>query len=187
MPTPAFPKVKRPALAAGLAVIFGPLGYFYFGWRYALAATIVFVLFIAIFSQVLFVPTWLKYINVPVFAFMAVVICRIRNDIINAEHDDAFAFNTFPVAVFAMTSLLPILAVIDTIAVGIAVAVQRIIEAQIGKGILILLVATPFLAFVQYFVFSIIAAGIDRLTLRCARTAPTNIFPVSIGRRETAR
>ncbi len=187
MQAQAFPKKKHPAIAAILALVLGPLGYFYIGWRYALTAAIVFVIFVVIFSFLLFVPPWLKYVNLPVLAFMAVGICQIHNTIIDAEHPDAFAFHTIPVAVFAMTTLLPVLAAVDTAAIGIFIAVQRMIDDETGKGLLILFLATPFLTLVHLFAFSLIASGIDWLVLHFAPNAPTNIFPSSFGRSTIAR
>ena len=113
-----FPMKKHPAAAAILTLILGPLGYLYIGWRYALSCFIVFVISIILCSVTLFVPTWLKYVNVLVLAFWSVQICQIYNMIINEKHSDAFVFNTFPVATFAMTTLLPLLATVDTVAIG---------------------------------------------------------------------
>lgn len=181
MDTKSFPKKKHPAIATVLTLILGPLGYLYIGWRYAVSCFVIFAVFIILFSAALFVPTWLKYVNVLVLAFWSVQVCQIRNTIISEKHSDAFAFNTFPVAVFAMTTLLPILATVDTIAIGIYMSVQRMIGGEIGKGLIILLLATPFLSVVHYFVSSLIAAGIDKLVLWFAPNAPTNIFPSAIG------
>lgn len=182
-----FPKKKHPALAAIVTVIFGPLGYLYVGWRYALAGVVIFAIFIIVFSLLLFVPPWLTYVNVLPFAVMAVNICQIRNTIIDNKHPDAFAFNTFPVAIFAMTSLLPILAVVDTAAIGIFMAIQRMLGGEIGKSLFILLLATPFVACINWFLCSFIASAIDRLVLRLVPNAPTNIFPTSVCRRNRYR
>jgi len=171
-----FPMKKHPAIAAVLTLIFGPFGYLYIGWRYALSCSIIFVIFTILLSVALFVPIWLKYVTVLVLAFWSVQICQIRNIIINEKHFDAFAFNTFPVAVFAMTTLLPILTIVDTVAIGIFVSVRRMIGGEIGKSLIILLLATPFLCFVLYFVSSLIACGIDKLVLRFAPNATINIF-----------
>lgn len=182
-----FPMKKHPAIAAILTLIFGPLGYLYIGWRYALSCFIIFVIFTILFSVALFVPTWLTYINVLVLAFWSVQICQIRNLIVSEKHSDAFAFNTFPVAIFAMTTLLPLLATVDTVAIGIFVSIRRMIGGEIGKSLIILLLATPFLSFLHYFVSSLIAAGIDKLVLLFAPNAPTNIFPTAIGRKKTTK
>lgn len=177
----AFPMKKHPAIAAILTLIFGPLGYLYIGWRYALSCFVLFVIFITLFSVTLFIPTWLKYINVLVLAFWSVQICQIRNMIINEKHSDAFAFNTFPVATFAMTTLLPLLATVDTVAIGLFVSIRRMIGGEIGKSLIILLLVTPLLSVIHYFVSSLIATGIDKLVLLFAPNAPTNIFPTAIG------
>ncbi len=103
--------------------------------------------------------------------------------IINEKHSDAFVFNTFPVAIFAMTTLLPLLVTVDTAAIGIFVSIRRMVGGEIGKSLIILLLATPFLTFVHYFVSSLIAAGIDKVVLVFAPNAPTNIFPTAIGQK----
>jgi hypothetical protein len=135
---PTFPKEKNSAVAALLAVVLGPLGYLYIGWRYAVTATAVFILFILIFSILLFVPWWLKYINVLAFAVMAVMICQVRNSIVKARDEDIFAFNTFPVATFAMTTLLPMLVVVDTASVGVTVAINRLVAGETARGLVTL-------------------------------------------------
>jgi hypothetical protein len=183
----SFPKKKNPWIVAILAVIFGPFGYLYIGWRYAVAAVLAFALFILIFHVLLFVPPWLKFVNVFVFAFMAIQISQIRNKIITAGHQDAFAFNTFPVAIFAMTNLLPMLAVIDTIAIGIFRGIQTIAAGELGKGLLLLLLATPFMSFINLFVCSLVASGIDWLVILFAPSASTNIFPTSLGQHKRDR
>ncbi len=180
----AFPIKKHPATAAILTLILGPLGYLYIGWRYALSSFIIIVISIILCSVALFIPTWLQYVNVLVLAFWSVQICQIRNIIISEKHSDAFAFNTFPVAIFAMTTLLPLLATVDTVTIGIFVSIRRMIGGEIGKSLIILLLAMPFLSFVHYFVSSLIAAGIDKLVLLFAPNAPTNIFPTAMGRKK---
>lgn len=182
-----FPVKKHPAIAAILTLIFGPLGYLYIGWRYALSCFVLFATIIFLFSVALFVPTWLKYVNVLILAFWSVQICQIRNSIISEKHSDAFAFNTFPVAIFANTTLMPLLVIVDTIAIGIFVAVQRMIEGEIGKSLIILLFATPFLSVVHFFISSLIASGIDKLVLLLAPNAPTNIFPTAIGHKKISK
>jgi hypothetical protein len=175
------PKKKQPAIAGLLTIIFGPFGYLYLGWRYALVAIICVVLFVILFSFILFIPSWFKYVNVIILAVWAVAICKIWNKIVEAKHPDGFMLNTFPVAVFAMTSLLPLLATVDTVAIGIFVAIRTMFDGRIGKGLIVLFLATPFISFVHYFVSGLIAAGIDKLVLLFNPEAPLNIFPTAIG------
>jgi len=186
MRTIPYPKAKQPILAATLAVLFGPFGYLYFGWRYAMAAVVLFALSIIVFSQVLFVPQWLKYINWPIFAVVAIQICKIWNAIVKAKHDDAFALNTFPVAIFAITTFMPFLVGIDTVVVGVSVGIQRMLGNQVSEGLAIVFLATPFLTIVHVFVSSLAASGIDWIVLRLVPDASTNIFPVAIGYNKSA-
>jgi hypothetical protein len=175
------PSRKNPAVAAGLALIAGPVGFLYIGWRYAIAATVVFVAFVAIFDVLLFVPSWLKYINVAVLAYMAVEVCEIWSRVLDASHPNALALNTFPVAIFSMTSLLPILAAADTAVVGLYFAAEAFAHGELGRALLIAIVATPFLATVHLLGFSIVAGLLDRLVLAMVPTATTNIFPTGRG------
>ena len=64
-------KKKDPKVAGVLALVAGPLGFLYVGWRYALAATAVFVSVIGVSAFLLPIPSWLIYVNLPVLAFLA--------------------------------------------------------------------------------------------------------------------
>ena len=166
----ANPKTKNPRVAGGLALVTGPLGFLYIGWRYALAATVVFLSIIMVFA-LLPVPFWLKYVNLPLFAFMAHRICQKLNRLVDRElHRDALASNTLPVAVFAMTSMLPLLAGVHSAFMG----------GDVGRGLFMLLLVTPIFVAVNFVGFALIATLIDRVVLRSDPAAARHIFPPAI-------
>ena len=172
---------KNPVVAGALALVGGPLGFLYVGWPYALAATGVFLGLIAIFAFLFFVPPWLKFVNLPFFAFMAYAICDRLNGLAEqGQHRGAAVSQTLPVAVFAMSSMLPLLAAFDSAVYGVAIAVPRLMEGDVGGGLLMLLLVTPLFAVLNFAFFVVIATGIDRVVLNLAPAAPTYIFRSAI-------
>ncbi len=177
-------KKKNPTVAGILALVGGPLGFLYVGWRYALAATVVFLSFLLVFTILLFAPPWFKYVNLPAFAFMAYRICeRINGLVERGQHRAVLEAHTWPVAVFAMTSMLPLLAAFDSAVFGVATAIPRLLGGDVGGSLLMLLLVTPLFAAVNFVFFVVIATGIDRLVMNSVPTAPRFIFPpaVSLG------
>ena len=176
----ANPKTKNPRVAGGLALVTGPLGFLYIGWHYALAATVVFLSIIMVFA-LLPVPFWLKYVNLPLFAFMAHRICQKLNRLVDRElHRDALASNTLPVAVFAMTSMLPLLAGVHSAVMGVTTAVSPFMGGDVGRGLFMLLLVTPIFVAVNFVGFALIATLIDRVVLRSDPAAARHIFPPAI-------
>ena len=174
----ANPKTKNPRVAGGLALVGGPLGFLYVGWRYALAATVVFLSIIMVFAFLLPVPSWLKYVNLPVFAFMAHRICHKLNRLVDRElHRDVLDSNTWPIAVFAMTSMLPLLAGVHSAVMGVTTAVSPFMAGDIGRGMFMLLLVTPLFVVVNFVGFVLIATLIDRAVMRLAPAARRHIFP----------
>ena len=70
-------------MAGVLALVTGPLGFLYLGWRYGLAATVVFVGVILVVSFLLPVPSWLVFVNLPVLALIAYRICEKLNSLVD--------------------------------------------------------------------------------------------------------
>lgn len=164
---------KNPILAAVLSFFFGPLGYLYIGWRYAVSALAVFGVFVLAITVISFpIPTFMKYVILAVFAWKGFAIASIRNKLIDAENEDAVALNTFPIAAMAMTDLLVGIAMAYAAAIGIYVAVKLALGGHILRGIFDLLVGTPVLVGVANFVFEFIATGIDAIFVARAK----NIF-----------
>ena len=174
-------KRKNARLAGALALVGGPLGFLYVGWRYALTATVVFLSFLAVFAFLLFVPPWLKYVNLPFFAFMAYSICEKLNDLVDrGHHRGLLESKTFPVAIFAMTSMLPLLAGFDSAVLGVATAVPQLFNGDVSGGLFMLLAVTPLFAAANFVGFVLVATLIDRLVMKRAPTAPRFIFPPAV-------
>ena len=174
-------KQKNPTTAGVLALVAGPLGFLYLGWHYAVAATGVFAGVILVVAFVLPVPTWLVFVNLPVFAFIASRICEKLNSLVDdGQHRGALASRTLPVAVFAMTSSLPLLAGVNSAVMGVTTAVPQFMNGDVGSGLFTLLLVTPVFVVANFVMGVLIAAGIDHGVLRVAPDAPRHIFPPAI-------
>ncbi len=174
-------KQKNPTTAGVLALVAGPLGFLYLGWHYAVAATAVFAGVILVVAFVLPVPTWLVFVNLPVFAFIASRICEKLNSLVDdGQHRGALASRTLPVAVFAMTSSLPLLAGVNAAVMGASTAVSQYTGGAFGGALFTLLLITPIFVVVNFILGVAIAAGIDHGVLRMAPAAPRHIFPPAI-------
>ena len=177
----ADPRIKNPKMAGVFALVAGPLGFFYVGWRYALAATVVFAGVTLVVGFVLPVPSWLVFVNLPVFALIAYRICDKLNSLVDeGQHRGAAASKTLPVAVFAMTSSLPLLAGVHAAVLGITTAFSQYMGGDLGSSLFTLLLVTPIFVVVNFVMGVLIAAGIDHGVLRVAPAAPRHIFPPAI-------
>lgn len=173
--------MKNPRVAGVLALVGGPLGFLYVGWWYAVAAIGVFAGVILIVAFVLPVPSWQVYVNLPVFAFIAYRICEKLNSLVDeGQHRGAVASKTLPVAVFAMTSSLPLLAGVNAAVMGATTAFLRYAGGHAGGALFMLLVVTPLFIAVNFVLGVLVAAGIDHYVLRVAPAAPRHIFPPAI-------
>ncbi len=174
-------KRKEPKVAGALALVTGPLGFLYLGWRYALAATVLFAAVILVVGFMLPVPSWLIWVNLPVFALMARSICeKLNNFVDEGQHRGAEASKTLPVAVFAMTSSLPLLAAVNSAVMGLATAASQFMGGDVGGALFMALLVTPLFAIVNFVMGVLIAAGIDHYVLRVAPATPRHIFPPAI-------
>ena len=169
---------KNPRVAGILALVGGPVGFLYVGWRYALAATVVFLSFMLVFAFLLFVPPWLKYVNLPAFAVIAYRICERLNGLVDrGQHRAVLNADTWPVAAFAMTSMLPLLAGVHSAVMGVTTAVSPFMGGDVGRGLFMLLLVTPIFVAVNFVGFALIATLIDRVVMRSAPAARRHIFP----------
>ena len=177
-------KRKDPKVAGVLALVAGPLGFLYVGWRYAVAAIVVFVSVIGVSAFLLPIPSWLIYVNLPVLAFLAYRTCETLNDFVDkGQHRSVLQYDTLPVAIFAMTSALPLLAAVNAGAMGVTTAFSRFAGGDIGAALFMVSLVTPLLVVVNFVLGALIAAGIDHGVLRVAPAAPRHIFPpvISVG------
>lgn len=155
-------KKKSPILAGILGFVFGPLGYLYIGWRYAISATVVFLIFIFVVVVTGFpIPSWMKYIILAMLAYKGFTIVSVMNNLVDSHDEHVSALNTFPFAVMAMSDLLVGIGMFYAGAIGIYAAVIQIIEGKIFMGLIVLLLGTPLFVWVASLVFGLIAMGID--------------------------
>jgi len=165
--------LKNPVIAAVLALIFGPLGYLYINWRYAITSFVIFFIFTAVIVAVnLPIPDWIKLVILPVLAWKAYTICAVYNAMLETEDENINSFRSFPIAVFAMTDLLIGIALAYAVSIGLYIGVHLLINGNILKGIAMVILGTPLLAWVANLVFGFIAVAIDAIF----QTKAENIF-----------
>jgi hypothetical protein len=174
-PSPAYERgrgrmrKKSPTLAAALSLFFGPLGYLYIGWRYAVVAVGAFAVVGTVVAVAGFdVPPWMKYVILPVLAWKAFTICSVANAMIEADDDNANALNSFPVAAMAMSDLVVAFGMISAASVGLYVSGVLLLQRSIIKGLLVLFVGTPALVWIATVAFGLIADAIDAAFARGA-------------------
>ncbi len=155
---------KNPIVAAVLGLIFGPLGYLYIGWRYAVMAFAVFAVFTLVLTLTNFpLPPWMKFVTLAVLAWKGFTISSVRNEMIEMDDPDVALLNTFPIAAMAMSDLLIGMGMGYGAAIGLYAAAKFILEGSVLTGIVTLLIGTPALVWIASMVFGIIALGIDAL------------------------
>ena len=174
-------KIKDPKVAGYWALATGPLGFLYIGWRYALAGTVVFVSVIGVSMFLLPIPSWLIVVNFPVFGLQAYRTCETLNGFVDqGQQRSILASRTLPVAVFAMTSALPLLAAVNAGVMGVVTAISQLMGGHVGGALIMALLVTPIFVAVNFVVGALVAAGIDHGVLRVAPAAPRHIFPPAI-------
>lgn len=147
-----------------MSFVFGPLGYLYIGWRYAVLALVIFVIFVFVLTVTNFpIPVWMKNVILAVFAWKAFTIVSVRNALIDSQDEHVPALNTFPVAAMATSDLLVGVGMFYAGAIGLYAAAMMILEGSVFRGLLVLLLGTPSLVWIASLVFSFIAMGIDAI------------------------
>ena len=156
---------KNPIVAFILGVIFGPLGYLYIGWRYALLAFGVILVFTLVINVAGFpLPFWVRYVVLFVFGYKAHTICSARNELVEmGEFDQVQNLNSFPFAAMAMSDLLVGIGLFYAAILGLWVSVLLILGGSVLAGLATLLIGTPILVWVSSMVFGLIALGIDTI------------------------
>jgi hypothetical protein len=153
---------KSPTLAALLGFIFGPFGFLYIGWRYAVFALLVFLIFgIVLFVLDFPIPTWMKYVILLASAWKCYTICSVRNRLIDSEDDNIGILNSFPFAAMAMSDLLVGIAISYAAAIGLYAAAVMFFDGSVIKAGLMLVIGTPLLVWIASLLFGFIAMGID--------------------------
>jgi hypothetical protein len=163
-PTPTRTGRKSPLVAGVLSFVFGPIGYLYIGWRYAVLGLAVLAIFATVLALINFpIPAWMKYVILGVFAQKAYAFVSVRNELIDAESTEVSALDTFPVAAMAMSDLLVGVGMFYAGTVGLYVAVRLLLEGSVLRGLLVFLVGTPVLVWIANLAFGLIALGIDAI------------------------
>lgn len=161
---------KNPTLAVILILFFGPIGFLYLGWRYALLAFALLVFFVLALSVIGFpVPWWMKYFILPALAYKGYKGATFTNKMISEGDEDIRYLSTFPGAVVAMSDALVLIAVVYCLAIGIFTSFQMLLAGRIGSGLVFLFLATPILTAIAYFVFGFVSGSLtgmaeERLT-----------------------
>ena len=157
-------KKKSPILAAILSFVFGPLGYLYIGWRYAILALLMALIFVFVLTVTDFpLPSWMKYVSLLVVAHKGYAICSIRNTMIESGDEDVPILGSFPFAAMAMSDLLVGVGMAYGGAIGLYAAATMILHGGVLKGTLMFLIGTPVLVYIASLVFGFIAIAIDAL------------------------
>jgi hypothetical protein len=170
------PRTKSPVLAAALSFVFGPLGYFYLGWRYGLLAPITLALFTTLLdlagSLLLGVDliwatrSWMWFPVLCAFASKAHRVASVRNELIDASDPNVFALNSFSIAAMAMADLLAGLGMFYGIGLGLVASLKLFMAGRVFRAILMLTVGTAGFAVVGTFLFGLVAMGIQLVFYR---------------------
>jgi hypothetical protein len=164
---------KNPVIAAVLSLLLGPLGYFYIGWRYAVMAILIFLLYGIVPALAGFeLPMWMQYLILPVLAWKAYTICSVRNALIESADPQARALDSFPVAAMTLSDLLVGMGMVTAGALGVYASGLMFLDGQVLRSLGLLLIGTPVLVCLATLVFGFIAAGIDLMFVRGAE----NVF-----------
>jgi hypothetical protein len=171
-------KKKEPKKAGLWALFAGPFGFYFIGWRFAVAGTAVFggavVLAVLLFGA----PLWLIIANLPVLGFVGYRTCAKLNHLAESgQARNALLSKTMPVAFFAMTSALPIVAAFSGGMMGLSTALIQLRGGHFGDTLFILGLVTPVVMAASFVVGSLVAAALDLWILRVAPTAARHIFP----------
>ena len=169
---------KDPKRAGYLGLVAGPFGFLYLGWRYALAGIVVFGVVFGVSVLLLNLPVWLIFANLPVFAFLANQTCQTLNRLVDSGRNrSAWASETLPVAVFAMTRMLPLNAAVTAGALAVTNAFSQFSSGHLGGALFTIVLVTPIFMAASFLVGAMLAAGIDYGVLRWDPNAAKHIFP----------
>jgi len=162
---------KNKKVAAILGFLFGPLGYLYIGWKYALMSLILFSIFtivsmflnLDLYSLEIYARFFARLPIMIVFGWKAYTICSIQNKLIEANDSFANRLHSFPIVTMAMTDLLIGVGMFYSGGLCIYASLKIIFGNNLFKGLVLLVVGTPIIVWTANFLFSIIAAGIDTI------------------------
>jgi len=166
-------RTRNPFVAAILSLIFGPLGYFYIGWRYGLAGTLFALLVMPIMGLILaltgfLLPGLWGYAALIPIAWKGFTICqaynatRLSRDLNLAE---SISVDSFTAAAIAMSDMLVGIVLFYSVAIGLYASIKAFTGGHVTTGFLLLLIATPLFVFVNGLVANLLAMGFDMVVL----------------------
>ena len=157
------PKKKKPILAAVLSFVFGPLGFFYIGWRYAVCALFIMAVFLTVLAVVDYpYPHWMQYLVVAVMAWKAYTVVEVRNALIEAKENGQVQFlDSFRCASLAMSDLLVGIGQFYAGAAGLYIAARLFLDGKVFGGLFMLVLGTGGLVWIAGTVFMFLAIAID--------------------------
>ena len=165
MPRPI--RRKNPVIAAILAFVFGPFGYLYIGWRFTLTGLLIFFIFAALLAIINWpIPPWMKYIILIPAAWKGHQIASLKNSFIEANAEaELRKFNTFTVALMAMTELVIAVGMFYGGAITLYASFLAFTSGEMWRGIYFL-VGTPFVVYISLLIFGLIAKCIDSIVAK---------------------
>ena len=171
-------KRRKPILAGVLGLVFGPLGYFYLGWRFAVIAILFLLGFVGVLTVVDFDPAgmpgirdWIRYPMLLAFARRAYTLCTVRNALIDTQDPKAAKPASFPVVAMSMAELLVELAVIYAVSLGLFGSYLLFSRGSRLRGLLMLLLGTPILAWLSFMLFGFISMGVQMAIMAVSKDA----------------
>lgn len=154
-------KQRNPILAATLAGLLGPIGYLYIGWRCALIAVVLLLpLPTACALAGILVPSFTKYLMLPVLAWNAYLSCLIRNAAIQNHDETCGPVNSFAFAGMSTTRVITGQAMALTLALCLELVIGRFATGQSLSGVFTLLVSTPILVGLAGLMFGFLDLGL---------------------------
>lgn len=150
-------KTRRPILAALLALVFGPLGFFYFGWRHGVAFLLTALMAVGVFflavSIVPDIPAWVHLAVNAVLAWIAYDLAlRVNSAALLPVGDERRSVVSGGPLLLAAVLTIATYGVLTTAALG----VLQMMAGHVGRGVLILVVGTPIIGVIASSLSSLI-------------------------------
>lgn len=172
------PKKKNPVLAAVLALLLGPVGYLYVGWRFAIVAFGILATFVVVLMVVGFNPadfpairSWIRYPFLAALSWRAYRMTVLRNDLIEAQDPKAMSPLTLPIATMFMAELLVELAIVYALSLGLFTTYLLFRQGSVLGGCLMLFLATPGCVYLASLLFSFVSMAFQFTIMSLSKTA----------------
>jgi len=154
---------KSPSIAAAAALVGGPLGFFYFGWRYGIAPSLVvlpwFAGLLVINPPVAFVVIAADLIILAVEAWRVAKVQRIRT----GKRSPLAGSTKFKLPLLAFTSVFVTFAVTNAALIALLFAATLWSQGHDARAVGVVLVGAPVGAWLTSLIFRKTADAIDDL------------------------